>query len=78
MLAEACRWKKRWDAQGLRLNMSVNVSPTTLADAAAADRYQQIVAGQGVDPAEVVIEITESSLMADAARCARACSRGCG
>ncbi len=68
MLAEACRWKRRWEADGLRLRLSVNVSPTTLADPAAADRYEQIVQAHGVDPAEVVLELTESSLMTDAAR----------
>ena len=68
MLDQACRWKRRWDSDGLRLNLSVNVSPATLHDASAADRYQQIVEQHGVSPSEVVIEVTESSLMADAAR----------
>jgi EAL domain-containing protein (putative c-di-GMP-specific phosphodiesterase class I) len=68
MLQRACRWKHQWDQQGLRLNLSVNVSPTTLTDAGAADRYQHIVESEGVDPSEVVLELTESSVMADAAR----------
>lgn len=67
MLTHACRWKRAWDRMGLRLNLSVNVSPTTLSDAGSADRYQQIVEDHGVDPADVVLEITESSVMADAA-----------
>jgi EAL domain-containing protein (putative c-di-GMP-specific phosphodiesterase class I)/AmiR/NasT family two-component response regulator len=68
MLEQACLWKRRWDDEGLRLLLSVNVSPSTLADPAAADHYQQMVQDHGVDPREVVLEITESSLMADAAR----------
>ena len=68
MLEQACLWKRRWDEHGLRLHLSVNVSPSTLADPAAADHYQQMVQDHGVDPREVVLEITESSLMADAAR----------
>ncbi|MCJ0826237.1 EAL domain-containing response regulator [Luteimonas sp. 50] len=68
MLEQACQWKRRWDDQGLRLHVSVNVSASTLADPAAADHYQQIVQDHGVDPREVVLEVTESSLMADAAR----------
>ncbi len=68
MLDQACRWKRRWDSDGLRLNLSVNVSPATRHDATAADRYQQIVEQHGVNPSEVVLEVTESSLMADAAR----------
>ncbi|MEG3790896.1 EAL domain-containing response regulator [Lysobacter sp. CCNWLW3] len=68
MLIEGCRWKRRWDQQGIRLNLSVNVSPATLADSGAADRFQHLVREAGVEPEEVVLEITESSLMSDAAR----------
>jgi EAL domain-containing protein (putative c-di-GMP-specific phosphodiesterase class I)/FixJ family two-component response regulator len=68
MLVQSCRWKHYWDQRGLRLNVSVNVSPQILADETAADRYQDIVRQQGVEPNEVVLEITESSVMADAAR----------
>src|SRR5690606_14996149 len=68
MLEQACRWKRRWEGEGLRLNVSVNVSASTLDDPAAADHYQQIVQDHGVDPADVMLEITEGSLVTDAAR----------
>ncbi|MFK3650261.1 EAL domain-containing protein [Lysobacter enzymogenes] len=68
MLAQACRHKRGWDREGLRLKLSVNVSASTLDDVGAADRYQRIVREAGVAPSEVVLELTESSLMADAAR----------
>ncbi|MFC5571212.1 EAL domain-containing protein [Lysobacter yangpyeongensis] len=68
MLIQSCRWKRHWDQQGMRLNLSINISPQLLADESAADRYQEIVRKQGVEPNEVVLEITESSVMADAAR----------
>ena len=68
MLEQSCRWKHHWDQHGLRLNVAINVSPQLLADETAADRYQDIVRGQGVEPSEVILEITESSVMADAAR----------
>jgi EAL domain-containing protein (putative c-di-GMP-specific phosphodiesterase class I)/FixJ family two-component response regulator len=68
MLVQSCRWKHYWDQRGLRLKVAVNVSPQILADETAADRYQDIVRQQGVEPNEVVLEITESSVMADAAR----------
>ncbi|SDX84700.1 EAL domain-containing response regulator [Lysobacter enzymogenes] len=68
MLAQACRYKRGWDREGLRLKLSVNVSASTLDDAGAADRYQKIVREAGVAASEVVLELTESSLMADAAR----------
>jgi EAL domain-containing protein (putative c-di-GMP-specific phosphodiesterase class I) len=68
MLEAACRWKKRWEEAGVRLKASVNISPLVLHDAGAPDRYQQLARDLGVDPAEVVLEITEGSLMSDAAR----------
>ncbi|WP_240096315.1 EAL domain-containing response regulator [Thermomonas flagellata] len=67
MLDAACVWKRRWQEQGLRLELSVNVSPQALADA-TADRYQAIVERHGLKPEDVVLELTESSVMADAAR----------
>ena len=68
MLTQACRWKRGWDRNGMRLKLSVNVSASTLDDSGAADRYQRIVREAGVEPGEIVLELTESSLMADAAR----------
>ncbi len=68
MLAQACRWKQAWDQRGLRLTLSVNVSASTLDDAGAADRYQRIVQQAGAATGEIVLELTESSLMTDAAR----------
>jgi EAL domain-containing protein (putative c-di-GMP-specific phosphodiesterase class I) len=68
MLEQACRWKRVWDEQGLRLHVSVNVSPSTLAEAGAADHYQEIVRDHGVDPSDVMLEITEGSVVTDAAR----------
>ncbi|WP_460731440.1 EAL domain-containing response regulator [Lysobacter tyrosinilyticus] len=68
MLVQACRWKAMWDQRGLRLNLAINVSPQLLADETAADRYQDIVRRHNIEPNEVILEITESSVMADAAR----------
>ena len=68
MLDQGCRWLRAWSQVGHRLKLSVNVSPMTLHDPAVADRYQQIVERHAIDPAEVVLEVTESSVMGDAAR----------
>ncbi|MBX9401197.1 EAL domain-containing response regulator [Lysobacter sp. BMK333-48F3] len=68
ILSAACAWKRQWERQGLRLKLSVNVPATALDDAGAADRYQRIVREAGVEPGEVVLELTESSLIADVAR----------
>ena len=68
MLDAACRWKQSWDLAGNRLKLSVNVSAAALADPSAADRYQSIVEQHAIEPEDVILEITESSVMADAAR----------
>jgi EAL domain-containing protein (putative c-di-GMP-specific phosphodiesterase class I) len=68
ILDQACAWKRRWDGDNMGCNLAVNVSPAVLHDPAAADRYQQVVQAHGIDPSQVVLEITESLLMADAAR----------
>ena len=67
ILEKACAWKARWARSGISLKISVNVSMLNLADVAAADRFQHIVRSHGVDPREIVLEITESSVMGEAA-----------
>ena len=67
MLADACRWKQRCDQDGIRIKMSVNVSAVALADPSAADRYQAILESHGIKPEDMILEITESSVMTDAA-----------
>ena len=68
MLDLGCQWLQRWQHDGMRLKLSVNVSPLALADSSAADRYQSIAESYGILPEDVVLEITESSVMSDAAR----------
>ena len=67
ILEKACAWKSRWARSGIHLKISVNVSMLNLVDVAAADRFQHIVRSHGVDPREVVLELTESSVMGEAA-----------
>lgn len=68
MLEQACRWKQSWDHGRARIKLSVNVSAVALADPSAADRYQSILEGYVIKPEEIILEITESSVMSDAAR----------
>lgn len=67
ILEDGCRWLKTWARQGLQLKLSVNVAAGTFADPRAADRLQQLVLAAGVEPAEIVLELTESSLLRNAA-----------
>jgi EAL domain-containing protein (putative c-di-GMP-specific phosphodiesterase class I)/CheY-like chemotaxis protein len=68
MLAQTCAWRKRWQAKGLDLRVSVNVSMHNLADIAAADRYQAIAQHAGVEPRDVTLELTETAMMHEAAK----------
>lgn len=68
MLAQACAWSKRWQARGLDLRVSVNVSAQNLTGPEVADRYEAVLREHGVSPEHIVLEITESSVMSDTAR----------
>jgi EAL domain-containing protein (putative c-di-GMP-specific phosphodiesterase class I)/FixJ family two-component response regulator len=68
MLEQACTWKREWErAHGLRLCVAINVSPLGLGDPAVADRLEAIVARHGLQANDVVLEVTESSVLADLA-----------
>ena len=57
-----------WAAATLRdsgLSVSVNLSVMTLSDVGVADRLAATCAGLGVDPDQVVVELTETSAMRD-------------
>lgn len=68
MLAESCRWHRRWRDEGLELRVSVNVSASNLTGPEVADRYEKVVRKHGVAPEHIILEITESSVMGDTAR----------
>ena len=68
MLGESCRWCASWKSAGLVLRMSVNVSASNLTGPEVADRYEKILCDHGMAPDEMILEITESSVMSDTAR----------
>ncbi len=55
-------------ARGYHLGLSVNLSTHDLLDRRLADRVQQHLSMNGVDPSMLTLEITESSLLIDAPR----------
>lgn len=67
ILGLSCQWQQRWAADGMRLKVSVNISAQNLTGPAIADRYEQIVRQHGMQPRDVVLEVTESALMSDTA-----------
>jgi diguanylate cyclase (GGDEF)-like protein/PAS domain S-box-containing protein len=60
--SQAAEWHQRWPG---RLSVSINLSAIQLA---GADLVKQVAEGlnmRGVDPGQIVLEITETALMAD-------------
>ena len=55
----ACQ-QHSWQASGLHVVVSVNLSPSSLALAGFAERILGVLASHGVSPRDLVLEITES------------------
>jgi EAL domain-containing protein (putative c-di-GMP-specific phosphodiesterase class I) len=68
VLRAAVRQCAEWRAAGLDLSVSVNVSLASLSDLRLVDRVVDIVQRHGVEPAQMVLEITESAASSDTAR----------
>ncbi len=68
VLDAALRQCNRWRRDGLDLSVAVNLSMRNLHDPEVVDTIRQLLLRWGIPPARLAIEITESSLMADAAR----------
>lgn len=68
MLKEGCKWLQQWEKEGYAFKLSVNMSPHVLTDSSIADRYLAIVEGYGIKPERIVLELTESALIENAAR----------
>jgi diguanylate cyclase (GGDEF)-like protein len=68
ILAEACRRTQAWRAlpQHAQLSVSVNLSPVELQDPRLVDEVAGILATTGLDPAALILEITENGAMRDA------------
>ncbi len=65
VLEAALRQHKAWRAQSLDIPVAVNLSRRTLHDPRLPEMVAQLLARYAVPPSALVLEITESSLMAD-------------
>lgn len=66
VMNEAFRQKAAWQALGLdALDLSINLSAAQLADPELVGLVQHCIERHGCDPQRMVLEITESHLMAD-------------
>jgi predicted signal transduction protein with EAL and GGDEF domain len=75
VLAEVCRQAVAWQAEGLGPNIGINVSPRQLQRPAFAEEFASSVLGAGLDPGQIVVELTETAWMVEAARTLRALDR---
>jgi len=67
VLQQACRQMSAWHAAGDTLDVSVNVSSRQLDHDAIVEDIRQALVDSGLPPAFLIIEITETALMVDAA-----------
>ncbi len=65
VLTAAVRDAAGWSVDGRPLRVSVNLSASTLASPGLLDLVDGVLAASGFDPARLVLEVTETALMAD-------------
>ncbi len=70
VLQEACRQAARWQAAGMPLRMSVNLSPIQFRKQDLLALVQEALAITGLDPLLLDLELTEGMLMENADRSA--------
>ena len=64
-IEEACRQGQKWAAEGVRMKISVNVSPRQFAEPNIVATIQAALDRTGFDPRLLEIEVTESTAMLD-------------
>ncbi|HEX4010659.1 MAG TPA: EAL domain-containing protein [Solirubrobacteraceae bacterium] len=75
VLAEALAQCARWRAGGQDVRVSVNVAAGDLADPELPPAIAGLLAGAGLDPQALVLEITETSIIEDFPRAQHAVAR---
>ena len=71
VVEEVARQDQVWRAEGLELDLSFNLSPRQLWQPDIAEKILSRLELGGVDPAQVIVEITESTAMTDPDRTLR-------
>ncbi len=65
VLREACRQGALWHGAGHRITVSVNVSAVQLERDRIIDDVNRVLTSSGLDPAALILELTETALMID-------------
>jgi EAL domain-containing protein (putative c-di-GMP-specific phosphodiesterase class I)/CheY-like chemotaxis protein len=63
MLAAGLKQIRAWQQQGLRLTCAVNLPPSLVTDLSFPDRVAALLAENGIDGSQLVLEITETATM---------------
>jgi EAL domain-containing protein (putative c-di-GMP-specific phosphodiesterase class I)/CheY-like chemotaxis protein len=63
VMSRALGQAAHWNAHGLRLSMAINLSPRLLESVAIVQQIVDLVAHHGLRPDQVMLEITESSVV---------------
>jgi diguanylate cyclase (GGDEF)-like protein/PAS domain S-box-containing protein len=63
VIDEACAQLAAWHAQGLHCHVAINLSPHQLRQEDLAGRIQQALQRHGLQPSQLVCEITETAMM---------------
>jgi diguanylate cyclase (GGDEF)-like protein len=71
VLRQACRQMAAWQACGDTLDLSVNVSGAQFDSDAIVDEIRDALAGSGLAPTSLIVEVTETTLMRSAEDAAR-------
>lgn len=65
VLDEACRQAARWQAKGISLPVSINVSPVQIKSRSFITDVKRALTRYNLDPHLIVIEVTETALIGD-------------
>ncbi len=65
VLVEGCRQGATWAGAGYPTSINVNVTPARFAAAGFVDRVEHAIRLTGIEPARLVVEITEWSILGD-------------
>ena len=65
VIDDACRQVEAWQAEGVRMNVAINLSVHQLRERDLVDRIEQALLRHGIDADQLLCEITESVAMGD-------------
>ena len=65
VIDEACRQIEQWAAEGMRMNVAINLSVHQLREGDLAERIERALQRHGIDANQLLCEITESVAMGD-------------